>query len=470
MIALMMTPHVLGLLGNTITLAVSTTLACALLGVAAAWVVERTDLPGRRVWAVVLALPVAAPDFVVGYAWTSLMPGFHGFPAAFVIMTSTLFPLVYLPVAASLRGLDPLLSEVGHSLGLGATRTFFRIVLPQIRTPVLGGCLLVVLGILAEYGAFEIVRFQTFTTAIFTEFSLGFDTPGACAQSLVLVALGLIVVGGEQWAGGRGRSIRSGLGARKPPVRRPLGWTTVPVLASLTVVLGVSLGLPLFSIVYWIVQGNSSTLPPASLGQAVWNTLSYSAGAAGLATLLAIPVARFAAQSRSWMAVAIEKASYLPQAIPGVVVGLSLVFLAINLIPIAYQTSFLLVVAYTILFFPLALVAVKSAQAQASPRLEEAGLSLGVPRRWVFVRVTLPLLLPGLGVSFALVFLSAATELTATLLLHPTETHTLATQFWRYTSEVSYGAAAPYAAWILAISLLPALLVAHRRERNLGTN
>jgi len=76
--------------------------------------------------------------------------------------------------------------------------------------------------------------------------------------------------------------------------------------------------------------------------------------------------------------------------------------------------------------------------------------------------VTLPLIAPGLASAFALVFIASATELTATLLLHPTGVNTLATQFWAYTSELSYGAAAPYAALMVAISALPAYLLARR--------
>ena len=100
--------------------------------------------------------------------------------------------------------------------------------------------------------------------------------------------------------------------------------------------------------------------------------------------------------------------------------------------------------------------------AQASSSLEEAGRSLGRRPVVVWWRVTLPLLAPGLGAAFALVFISAATELTATLLLHPTGVNTLATQFWAYTSDFSYGAAAPYAALMVAISAVPAYLLSRR--------
>ena len=100
--------------------------------------------------------------------------------------------------------------------------------------------------------------------------------------------------------------------------------------------------------------------------------------------------------------------------------------------------------------------------AQSSPRLEEVGRSLG-SRPWeVFRRVTLPLIAPGLGAAFALVFISSSTELTATLLLRPTGVDTLATQFWTYTSNFAYGAAAPYAGLMVLISAVPALLLSRR--------
>ncbi len=156
------------LLWNTVRLAVACTLLCAVLGVAAAWCVERTTLPARGLWAVLLVLPLGIPDFVIGFGWVSIAPGLRGYPAAVMIMTLSLYPLVYLPVASALRHLDGSLEEAARSLGMGPWRTFTRVTLRQIRPALLGGCLLVALALLAEYGAFEIVEYRTFTVAIFT--------------------------------------------------------------------------------------------------------------------------------------------------------------------------------------------------------------------------------------------------------------------------------------------------------------
>ena len=174
---------------------------------------ERT-LPLRRVWTFLLVLPIAIPDFVVGYVWHSIWPAFVGLRAAWVVMTLDLYPLVFLPVAAALRRTDPALEETLWALGVGPWRTFAKVVLPQIRAAVLGGCLLVMLGLLAEFGAFEILDFRTFTTEIFTELQV--DRATAAGLSLILVVLGIVVLAAEALARGRGRASAPGNQRRAP--------------------------------------------------------------------------------------------------------------------------------------------------------------------------------------------------------------------------------------------------------------
>ncbi|MBC3840063.1 hypothetical protein GXW82_07285 [Streptacidiphilus sp. 4-A2] len=95
------------LLWNTVRLTVVVTALCAVIGTGAAWLVERTDLPGRRIWAVLLVVPLAIPDFVISFGWASLSTDISGFRGAVLVMTLSVYPLVYLPVAASLRNADP---------------------------------------------------------------------------------------------------------------------------------------------------------------------------------------------------------------------------------------------------------------------------------------------------------------------------------------------------------------------------
>ncbi|HEY7946782.1 MAG TPA: ABC transporter permease subunit, partial [Acidimicrobiales bacterium] len=265
--------HLTGtLLWNTVRLSVVVTAASAVIGTAAAWFIERTDLPGRRWWAVLVVIPVAIPDFVVSFGWVSVAPSLQGFGGAALVMTLAVYPLVYLPVAASFRGADPGQEEVARSLGLGRARTFFRVTVAQARPAILGGCLLVALALLAEYGAFEILRYQTFTTEIFTEFQVG-DIPAASGLSLVLVLLGLVLLTADGFGRGGGRTSRSGpLVARARQPRR-LGRGTVPVVAGFVVLAGLAVGVPFGTLLYWLIRGGRTTLPAAaSLSSAAWHS------------------------------------------------------------------------------------------------------------------------------------------------------------------------------------------------------
>jgi iron(III) transport system permease protein len=203
----------------------------------------------------------------------------------------------------------------------------------------------------------------------------------------------------------------------------------------------------------------------ASVATAAVHTVGYSAAAAVIATIAALPVALLAVRSPSRVVRLLERSTYMVQGLPGLVIALALVFFCLHYLAFIYQTSFLLVAAYAILFFPLAYVCVRASVLQAPEGLEEVARSLGARPLAVRLRVTLPLVAPGLVAAFCLVFLSAVTELTATLILVPTGVETLATQFWAFTGNVSYGAAAPYAAAMVAISIAPGILLSRWFDR-----
>ncbi len=444
------------LLRNTVELAALVMILAGVIGVAAAWCTERTRLPARRLWTVLLVLPVAMPDFVAGYAWHSIRPTMTPLLAAVLVMTLATYPLVYLPVAAALRRADPAMEESAQSLGLGRLETFFRVTLPLIRTAVLGGGLLVVLAVISEYGAFEIVRYQTFTTEIFTEFK--FDSQAAAALSIPLVLLGLLVLVVD---GAVPRRAATGGGTpRRDFVRYRSRWTSAAMLSGLAALVSLGVGVPIGTLVYWMASSQHTTLPAAAtLGSATWSTVSYSALGALTAVILALPVSLMTARRSSVSRMVLERSTYVTQAVPGVVIALSLVFFANNYLNSVYQTGALLVAAYAIMHFPLALVCVKTSVSQAPTRLADVGRSLGRGPIVVFLRVTLPLIAPGLAAGFCLVFLTAATELTATLVLAPIGVQTLATQFWAFQREVAYGAAAPYAMVIVALAVVPGALL-----------
>ncbi|HXZ09043.1 MAG TPA: ABC transporter permease subunit, partial [Paraburkholderia sp.] len=295
-IDLVFRPLVGELLVNTLLITVSATLASAVIGTAAAWFVERTHVPGRRLWAVLTAAPLAMPAFITSYAWVSLSLDLQDFAGALLVITSAYFPLVYLPVAAALRGMDPALEESARALGCGRWATFMRVVLPQLRPALLGGMLLVALGVLSEFGAFQLLRFRTFTTEIYAEYRTSFDNSGASLLACILIAMCLVCLALEFRVRGGARYERVDRGARRAALRYELGkwrWVVTGGFAALTIA---TLGVPLGMIGFWLTQEGAAAVTPTEVSpellfNATLSSLSFGLAAAVVTTLLVIPLA-----------------------------------------------------------------------------------------------------------------------------------------------------------------------------------
>jgi iron(III) transport system permease protein len=457
--ALLFRPRVGELLRNTTALTVAGCLVCAVLGAGTAWLVERTTLPGRRLWTALMAAPLAVPAFVASYSWVSLTSAVEGFAGAVLITSLSYFPLVHLPVAAVLRGMDPAFEDTARALGLGPWRTFARVVLPQLRPALYGGVLLVGLHLLAEFGALQALRFPTFTTAIYDQFESTFNGAAATMLAGVLVVCAAVLLVGELRLAGRARLARVGSGAAREPVRHQLGALTPLALLAMAGLAGLALGVPLGSLAYWLAVGRSTTFPLEMLATTTATTVALGLAGAAATCALALPVAWLSVRQPGWLSRTLERCTYVAGSLPGIVVALSLVILAVNNLPAVYQTSALLVAAYAVLFMPKAMVSLRAALLHLPPELDDAARALGVRPVAVLRRVTLPLITRGLGAGGALVFLSIVTELTATLLLAPIGTVTLATEFWSNSTSLEYGAAAPYAVLMIVISAPAAYLL-----------
>ncbi len=452
--ALLWRPRVGELLRNTMALLVLTVSLTTVLGIGTAWLVERTSLPGAAFWRVLMVCPLAVPAFVNSYAWVTIQPDLSGLDGAVLVTTLSYFPFVFLPVAAVLRGLDQSLEDSARSLGLGPWRSFFRAVLPQLRPAALGGMLLVALHLLAEYGVLSMLRFPTFTTAILEQFQVAFSNSAGSLLALVLIALCLTLLTVEMLLRGTRRHARVGRGAARRALPARLGRWTAPSLLGMAALTVLALGVPIGSLVYWLSSSSSvdSGFDPAELLTTLWGTLRLATLAALVAVVAAFPVAWLIARRRTWLAVIVERATYVASSLPGVVIALALVTLAVRYARPVYQTSALLITAYVILFIPRAMVSIRAAMAHAPAELTEAARALGDGPLRAFVRVMLPLTAPGALAGFAMVFIAVGTELTATLLLAPTGTQTLATAFWSASESIDYAGAAPYAAAMILVS------------------
>ena len=455
-------PYVFGLLRNTLALMIGVTLACAVIGLSLAWLLERSSLPGRRLWGVILCLPFAVPAFVSSFTWVSLSAHFEGLGGAILVMTLSKYPLIFLPVAATLRNLDPSLEESARTLGQNRWGVFFKVTLPLLWPSLLAGSLLIALHMLVEFGALSIIGLQTFTTAIYQQFELEFSNANAAMLSAVLLMLCLALLWLELRVRGKGRHVRTGQGAARRAEQVHLGpWALAGQLYCLLLAI-VGSGIPLGMLAYWLAVGSSAAFPMAAIGEALLSSLALSLGGAAVCLVLAVPVGLLVVRHKGQLAIWAERLPYLLHALPGLVIALTLVYFALHYVPAMYQTTGLLLLAYALLFLPLAQAPVRNALNKAAPQLEEAARTLGATPFTAFCRVTLPIIFPAMAAAFALVFLDGMKELTATLVLAPTGMTTLATEVWSHTSNMEFAAAAPYAALLILISGVPVYLLTTR--------
>ncbi|MGA1503311.1 MAG: ABC transporter permease, partial [Candidatus Nanopelagicales bacterium] len=469
-IEVLVRPRTLETVVTSVGLVTVVVTACLLIGIPTAWLLARTNLPLRGMWLVLVSLPLAIPSYVAAYAWLSQFPAMNGFWAAALILTLVSSPYVVLPVTASFRASDPALEEVARSLGRGPFRAFATTTLPQSWPAAAGGALLVALYVLSDFGAVALLRVDAFTRVIYASYRASFDRVSAAVLALVLVGLAALLVLAERRIRGRTRRWRVASGTQRTASLVDLRpGPRIAAIAWLTGLTVLALGVPLVSLVLRMLQGSRTPLDIVELLSAALTSLGVSLAGAVLAVLLALPVGIMAARYRTRSVRTIETVSYTGHALPGVVVGLSLVFLTLAVLPIAYQTVVILAFAYAVLFLPKAIGATRSATASVSPVLEQTARTLGRGPLRAWSQTTLRLTLPGIAAGGLLVLLTAMKELPATLMLRPTGLDTLATELWSRTEIAAYGSAAPYAIALVLLAAIPAWLLGRTMTRSADT-
>lgn len=473
----------LSLLARTVFLTVAVTFTAAAIGVSAAWLTSATNLPGGRFWTVAAALPLVVPSYVAAYSYIGAfgprgalqglleplgveqLPQLYGFTGAWIVLSLFTYPYVFLSVRSALTQMDPSIEEAALTLTKSRGELFFRLTLPHLRPAILSGCLLVALYVVHDFGAVSLLRYDTFTRAIYLQYLGSFDRTAAATLSLALSAITLVIVGLEALARGRGDYFRIHGSAGRMRKTHPLGRMKWPAFGFLGFILLLAIGIPASAMSVWLYRGIRTGAELGLTGAAAANSLAASLLGAVLTAAAAVPVAMLVVRSKSALARVAERASFMGYALPGVVVALSLVFFGARVAPFMYQTMAMLLLAYLVLFLPLAVSASRNSLLQVPPRLEDAARTLGTGKAGAFYRVVFPLMRPGLVTGTALVFLTAMKELPATLLLAPIGFKTLATEVWSATNVALFSQAALPALALILLSSVPLWFLIGRTAR-----
>lgn len=453
-------PRTFDLLTNTLLLVGSVTLASLVIGVATAWALARFVIPGHRIFVVLAALPLAIPSYVAAFGWRALDPSLKGFWPAWLVVTVVSCPLVTLPVMAALRRADHSLVETARSFGRSPARAWAAAMLPQLGPAAAAGGLLVALYTLSEFGAVTAMRYEVFTFAVMQSLSTlhGIFTV-ALGLALVLVILAVIVVALERFVRIRGERWRVGAGSPLPLPRINAGPFTPLLMAAMLVVPVLAFGVPVYALFTRFTPSERTPLVIGDLLSATGNTLMVAAVGALVAIIVCLPIGVLAARYRGPAVTVIETAGFTGHALPGVVVGLALIYFALRVAPSIYHTVALLVLAYAVMFLPKAIGATRTSIEQAPPALTDTARSLGRGPFAAWWLTTGRIATPGISAGALLVALTIMKELPATLFLRPAGFDTLATKLWNLMTNQAYGAAAPYALTLMVVAAVPALIL-----------
>ncbi|MGO1182003.1 ABC transporter permease [Micrococcaceae sp. AOP34-BR2-30] len=445
----------LALVLTSLGLSLLVALGSLALGIPMAWVLARVALPLPGLWRALAALPLAVPSYVMAFSWISTWPGLTGFWPLTLVMILACTPYVTLPVAAAFYLADQRAVDVARTLGRGPLGAFRAALLPQVAPAALAGALLAGLYTLSDFGSPSLFRVQTLTWAVYAAFEGGLNRTLAAATALILVMLALALVLMERMM--RRRASRGGRPASQ--IVRPPRLNTKRVqlvcVAGLGCVSLASLGIPAYALARRGWESRSAATDWSRLFESMGTTLSLSLTGALIAVLLGLPIAVLAARYQGRFIATVESVAYLGNGIPGLVVGLSLVFFTLNVVPVLYQTALALSMAYAVIFLPKAIGSARSAIAQVPASLEEVSRTLGRGPLHTWTTITARLSTPGIATGGLLVAVTAMKELPATLMLLPIGANTLATELWRHTNMSSYAAAAPYAIALVLVACIP---------------
>ncbi|PGF18012.1 iron ABC transporter permease [Natrinema sp. CBA1119] len=491
-------PMTVEILLTSLGLVAAVTGASICIGVPLAFLTVRTDLPFRRFWTIAVALPLVIPSYLGAFTFISAfgpggqlanalaplgiesIPPVYGFWGTTLVLTLYTYPYVFITTRASLLSFDQQLVEAARTLGTTRWRAFSRVTLRQLLPGIASGSLLVALYTLSDFGTPSLMRLDVFTRVIFVEYN-AFGRETAAMLSLQLLAITAVILSIESRIGDSSRGAYVGTGASSgSDTTVSLGAWKAPALAFCTSIVFLCLVVPLAVLTHWLVRSPSQATRQG-VGfqwQFAINSVSVSLAAAVVCAAAAVPVAYLAARHRSRLSELFDRMTYVGYAMPGIVLGLALVFFAVyyessvgdlllfgvDVTPTLYQTLPLLIFAYVIRFLPQAVGSTRSSVLRVDRSLTEAARTLGRTPAGAFRRITLPLIAPGVIGGAALVFLTTMKELPATLVLHPTGFETLVTYIWSVRESGYYGFAAVPALVLIVVSGLSMVVILSQEE------
>ncbi len=482
-------PYYLRGLRNSLIVGVGGMAGAVLLGVPLAYLTTRFVIRGRDLIATLAVLALVSPPFIGAYAWIMMLgragwmragfeaigielPSIYGPFGILLVFSLKFYPFVFLLTAGALGAINRSLEEAAESLGAGTWRRFFSVTLPLVFPAVTSGALLAFVLSLADFGTPSIVGgdFRVLATMAYQLFAseMGGNPGLAATVSIILITVSMAVVALQRWAVRR-RHIAGAL-IRRPERERLTGVRSV--LAHLVCYVIVILSsLPSLVVIYTSFRKTSGPVFQPGFGlesyrriladvpHVISNSFLFSLTAVALIVVLGTLVGYLLARRESAVTGALDSTLMIPYIVPGVVLGLGFV-VAFNQPPLLLTgTSLIIILILFIRRLPYAVRSSTSILRQIKGSIEEAAISLGAPPGRAFLRVTLPLMLPGVVAGALLSFITAINELSSTLVLYVGRTMTMPVRIYLSVLDGEFGTAAALSTILLVTTGLAVFVI-----------
>ena len=466
---------------NTIILALTVTIASVCISVPLAIITIRTNLPMKKMFRVLLCIPLVFPSYIYGFLFIILfgpkgalydmlaplgiehIPEIYGFVGAFLCLTLLSYPYVFISASSSVVKLDYTYEEVSLSLGKTFWYTYVKVIIPLLKPSIIVGAVLVTLYVVSDFGAVSLLQYKSFSYVIYHQYET-IQRSAAASTSSILILIGLLAIWFYRPDSANTKLYRSSATVSRNSRLIDLGKFKWIIALIISILIFLSVILPISVLMYW---GYSFTINYDDFFKwsSIYNSI-YASGVGAICTvMLSIPIALLIAKHKSAFSILIEKVSYVGFVLPGIVVALAVVYFGINFTMPIYQTIILLSLGYIILFLPVAIGVIKPVLLQINPKVEESAKILGASNVKIWKAITIPAMMPGLSGAFAIGFILIMKELPATLILAPLNFDTLATSIWTHATEASFGMAAVYSGILLFLTGLPMFVLLNKGIR-----
>ncbi|MCE5263049.1 MAG: iron ABC transporter permease [Deltaproteobacteria bacterium] len=485
-------PYYMRCLRNSLFVSTLSTLLALAIGIPFAFFLSRYKIPGKNLIRTLGTLPLILPTFIGAEAWLILlgrnglfakifhgfgieMPSIYGWKGIVLVFTLQFFPFVFLMVSAALNAIDRSLEEAATNLGAGKLRVFFTVTLPVVAPAILSGALVVFYLCIENFGVPVLIGedFRVLSVQAYNEFisELGGNPAMAGALSMILLAITLgMTILQKYWVERKTYTMTS-LNPlevkRLKPLPTLLIWLfcagvvfvalfpfAVVMVSSVTKTQGPVMYFGQFSLENFI---RAFTIAP----RPIVNSFFLATTATLVGIVFGIVVSYLLVRKRGPVSYLLDILVMLPLAIAGTVQGIALAAAYNKGIIVLTGTWMILVLAYFIRKAPYSIKTTSSLLQQIDPSVEEASINLGVPPVRSFVRVVLPIMMPGIVAGAIIMWVTTLAELSTTIVLYYGPWATMTVEIFQRIGSGDFGPASAYAT-ILIVSVLIPLFVLNR--------